>query len=380
LEFRESREKRSIDRAVAESDIWRRGLISHVVISCVLGIMGAGFLELIVNYRPYAAFVTLEQSSTAKPSAWAFGVGISDSDCVVLLTSFVLLVATMNVALAAMQIGDRKSFSKSIRALSWADMSRVASALVGGASIALTLTRVGTNLGIFLVLTVVSIVVVLVGGSVTPDRSPTLQKVEKERLLRKLMDLQARVRETRLRYRIVGTVGAKAFSPAGYGARLLGPLLGVTAFISALVTGFSILAGQGKSLGSSSSEILASLVAIFMLTLVQGILYLGLQTFRMYAYCRGWHRIQITLLVAILGIAAAIVVGLVVSGLPVFSWVWWAIAATLLLVPASVLALSPVARARRVGFTRMTGRVVISSVGRQIATAAARVDEIDRSL
>ena len=94
---------------------------------------------------------------------WALDLGITDADAVVVGTALLLLVATVNVALAALRIGDSSSWSRSVHAFFLARDAETIAVLAGATTVALALTRLADSVGTGLLLLLIALVTIIAG-------------------------------------------------------------------------------------------------------------------------------------------------------------------------------------------------------------------------
>jgi len=133
------------------------------------GVVLAISLELLANFPNVAAW--LKAPAQKLPDEWHLTAGIGTADAVVIVTALVLLVATLNVALAAFFIKDRSTIARSVVAMSWAEIATTAGTLAATVSVALTITRLPESPALAVIAAVLTSVTILLTGSIPNVKS-----------------------------------------------------------------------------------------------------------------------------------------------------------------------------------------------------------------
>lgn len=173
---------------ISEQRDARRVIMRTAVLASVLGLLLFVTLELVASFPNVAAALSVPPKKM--PQAWEFNAGIDNADAAVIVTALLLLVATMNVALAALLIKDNDTITGSVRAFTWARIAAGAGSVAAVISVALSLTRIATSPPLFVVLSFVTLLTIVLTGSIEPrEELPQLQ-LRKADLERKLSTLK----------------------------------------------------------------------------------------------------------------------------------------------------------------------------------------------
>lgn len=135
---------------------------------------GLSFLILLETFANTAFINDFLRNPTkpvdAKPQ---LDLGVSTPDVVVIVTALLVLVATLNVALAAFLIKDEDTVTGSVKAFTWASVAAFTGRASGAISFTLALTRLPEDLPLGLLLLGLTAMTVTLTGSITPrERLP----------------------------------------------------------------------------------------------------------------------------------------------------------------------------------------------------------------
>jgi hypothetical protein len=154
------------EQLLKEREQVRRGIRQRAAESIIVGLIFFVFVEGATNHLYIQSFLALPYK--AVPFEWQFGVGIDDPEAAVIVTALLLLVATLSVALAALQISAGQTVSGSVGAFTWASVLTGVGAIAAAVSVALALTRVVGSFPLCLVLLGVTAMIIALTGS-TPQ-------------------------------------------------------------------------------------------------------------------------------------------------------------------------------------------------------------------
>ncbi|WP_129587987.1 hypothetical protein [Rathayibacter oskolensis] len=238
--------------------------------------------ELIVNFEFFVRLFTVlstlaDGQATDLRIQGDLSLGVSDADAVVVATALLVLVATINVALAALQIGDRSSWSRSARAFFVARDAQSIAVLAGATSLSLAATRIQQAPGTALLLLLIACVTIMAGRAISEPRGVTELTFRKEQLS---LDLSAQKRSLEEALEDYG------FTP--YRAKPVPPL---SALLLVKTSGVLAAAGAGTAgvvvvviLGTASSRWEDITVGAGLLIVATFVLIASLYTFAYYIF------------------------------------------------------------------------------------------------
>ena len=228
-------------RIEQERAAWRRTFDATLIGGSIASVALLALLQVAANWLEYETVVRrLAQGHLGdlRRLRWSFDAGISDAEATTVVTTSVVLVAALNVAMYAAALeGGRRSIGVFIHAR-WSSTLSILAALSAVVGVSVAWTRVATSLSLGLVLLTFAALGLVAAASMvsTPDRRALL--VKKADMTRRLEALRATRERLSRRF---GTTAPTSVPPSTVAVKWTLELLAPGAAVGVIVVATSLV-------------------------------------------------------------------------------------------------------------------------------------------